>query len=775
MTEISASFDNNQNRDLSSGPSWPLGVSDTAAHTLYSLKERATSQWYDLALKLIEAEGLLQHSPILSLTILQKLATRDDDLVSATGVTELLEFGARKAISPVRILQAVWDEIHENGCLRPEEALRRAEYHQLSAQACGQDPAAEVYISDCWRTLNKLPYNDICLAIASELFSCAQSVPFPNRAYPQISERVALIGSNSRSDAELVLFAQIVSACKDHGEFIDPAVNALAHIQSIFREVADSAAVSFYQSFADTIKAQVYANQSCSSIVSSVLTCSELAQHGFSVRAIRRGFAILSDAATLELNPQPSAVLPSVVIASHRLAHQQNLHTLILQMRGGLFSGPEEFANAIKEVGVHAASEILVRPDQRTPYVTAWYNLHTEFAAGHVTHIAMGHGAKLARAQWQAQLETLDRNQIARVGALARDLEIHHGFSALAVEAMLPPHSTRSLLHRFASEHGISQLKCISPAGQAPEYALIVRGLVPDRLFVANGKGWNRFDAYKHAWPNYAPTINFLAEPTFIFARGYMLVVPSDRATNGLLWANDHYANPRGILAFEAHRQDLFDIFFNNALEPSGASLEQVLRYCQTNRGIQQLRASEISRQTNHINRPSGHHLLDFVDLFRIGYSQWKKGQTLPAMQTEKQGKDPAAAPLPDADGTFLSEAAALTNDHAARMLLEAKGWHSLHARGNQVPMDKFPLLVVTDTFNWASLPNVYGILDTQDMKLRVGNRAIAMVDEAGQLDISAYSDWASIVLPLALDRPNNFRELRFVQRSILRGHYDVK
>lgn len=156
----------------------------------------------------------------------------------------------------------------------------------------------------------------------------------------------------------------------------------------------------------------------------------------------------------------------------------------------------------------------------------------------------------------------------------------------------------------------------------------------------------------------------------------------------------------------------------------------------------------------------------NLLDLFRISFSLWHKGQTAGEII-----KPPNYDPFVDNDAREIEEVAsediygeALYNPNTPRMLFEAYKWHEGRSYGRNNPND-FPVLVVADTFNYWNQPNSEVYLDTYDMTLKIGDKTYELptdFSEVGDVEITL---WREKVMPYV---SSISKDLRFYHKKDL-------
>ncbi len=167
----------------------------------------------------------------------------------------------------------------------------------------------------------------------------------------------------------------------------------------------------------------------------------------------------------------------------------------------------------------------------------------------------------------------------------------------------------------------------------------------------------------------------------------------------------------------------------------------------------------------------------NLLDLFKISFSLWCKGQTIGELPERPDDynfneDDYEQTKLSEMDGYGNTEQILKTGDvsnfssnpNSNRMLIESYKWHSARESGNNNKND-FPVLVLTNGFDWWSKPNTPFYLDTYDMTLTIDDEKIQLPLNGNGTGNEELDIWYNKII---LYTENSRNDLRFYDRRDL-------
>jgi hypothetical protein len=733
-------------------------LTHSLSHTTVQLRERTSPPWIELGLTLLAEAQTCGIEPTLTLTILTKLGARYPSEASAVQVAMLISQAKAAHIPAVRVLEAVWYELLQSPRLDPIRTLNRAEFMHIAAETCENFALLEPEARKLWERFHDNQFHALGRGLCLSLISCVEVKGVRRVSFDQVQLHAETLIATASQPEDIQLAQAAFAIARGTPEFIDLLANSLITYFRTKQNYSQRDQLVITDRIRECIHTLNQVGRDSPEQLLNVLTAiNEVIESGARPRSLSRSISFYNHAEASDYLPQALDVIPAIALLQHPRAPVQIGITFAKRLAQRNFDGPVKFKTSILEYGAHAAAAILARSGDENGYIVGKLHQFTDKTYNLRSPTFQGNNTKLISSLWEQRRRELHLAEIHPLYVFWRALNVHHGFGAWSIETKLPQFARSSLMHRFAAEHGFATFKVISRPEVAPEYALIVRGLTPERIFVAAGSGYDRFQHYAQAWPDHGRHIPRLAAATFVFGRGFIAVNADDSSRHGLVILNDHFHNPDGVVGFIAPTRSLYDVIFHDQFSSRSQFHRFLLEYCASRGDITLIRGTNLAHKHLHTQQA----LLELLDIFRIGYSQWKKGQTLGSESRQ------SIAPRSRTE-LFISEHETAMNPGAARMFHEAIAWHKL-GRGGRVAPQKLPLLVVTNTLDTWSEPHVYASLDTYTLTLQRPDGKVQLTLGADGHDTSALLDWTNYMYPLVMDQGGNFREFRLVPRDKMR------
>lgn len=156
----------------------------------------------------------------------------------------------------------------------------------------------------------------------------------------------------------------------------------------------------------------------------------------------------------------------------------------------------------------------------------------------------------------------------------------------------------------------------------------------------------------------------------------------------------------------------------------------------------------------------------NLFDLFRLTLAMWHKGETLgerlsPINDSFDRFSEYQGTPINEQWLEYGNDEDYYLNPSSLRMLVEAYKWHNQ----NKNNKNDFPVLAVSETLDYSTRPKSPFVLDTHDMKLKIGEEEIELPKDSNGLGVDEALIWFKHVMP----HVKSFaKDLRFYDRRDL-------
>lgn len=160
----------------------------------------------------------------------------------------------------------------------------------------------------------------------------------------------------------------------------------------------------------------------------------------------------------------------------------------------------------------------------------------------------------------------------------------------------------------------------------------------------------------------------------------------------------------------------------------------------------------------------------NLLDLFRIAFALWHKGQTLgeEISPFDESLDNLFERPKPQIEEQpFIKSSTedASLNINSLRMLTEAYKWHQA-SEGRKFSKNDFPVLVTARTLNWWTKPDSPFYLDTFDMTISLEDKEkISLPQDSNGMGFDEAFTWTNHIMPYAMGAA---KDLRFYDRRDL-------